>query len=366
MSDDIKYWIWLSSLVKITPRKRYELIGHFGSPALLWHAQEKELQELSFLDKGMIGHIMDKQKRKEARHHYEKLVSLDIDIVTLESSLYPKALKDIYDPPVALYIKGKLVKEEQAIAVVGSRRATPYGLETAERLAAGLSGYGLTIVSGMARGIDSKAHKGALQAGGRTIAVLGCGLDIVYPSENKELMKNICTNGAVISEYLPGIPPIAFNFPARNRIISGMSLGVAVIEANEKSGSLITANFALEQGREVFAIPGNINSSNSTGTNKLIRDGAKIILDLADILDELKMPHGDNNNFYMGGSGTSTAGLDAEEKKIIKRLEKGPWHIDALAAECNLSVNGTGAALVMLELKGMVEQLPGKIYKLAK
>lgn len=218
----------------------------------------------------------------------------------------------------------------------------------------------------MARGIDSKAHNGALAAEGRTIAVLGCGLDIVYPSENKELMKRISKSGAVISEYLPGTPPATFNFPARNRIISGISLGVVIIEANDKSGSLITANYALEQGKDVFAVPGNIDSTNSAGTNKLIRDGAKIVLELGDILDELKISHSVNNSFYKNSAVINTSALDTDEKSIIRELEKGPVHIDTIARTCNLSIHSTGSLLVMLEMKGFVEQLPGKLYKLVR
>ncbi|NJD04152.1 MAG: DNA-protecting protein DprA, partial [Ruminiclostridium sp.] len=294
---DIEYWIWFSSLVKINTRKRFELIKHYKDPAYIWHSSEEELRKLAIIDNTDIGHIIDKQSRSETQKYYNGLIAADVSIITINSNLYPGELKNIYDPPSVLYVKGSLAGYEPGVAVVGSRRATLYGLETAEKLSLGLSINGVTIISGMARGIDSKAHNGALAADGKTIAVLGCGLDIVYPSENRELMKRICKNGAVISEYLPGTPPTAFNFPVRNRIISGISLGVVVVEANDKSGSLITANYALEQGKEVFAVPGNIDSGNSTGTNKLNRDGAKIVLELGDILDELKISPSVNNNF---------------------------------------------------------------------
>ncbi len=363
---DIKYWIWFSSLVKINTRKRFELLEYYKDPAYLWYATEEELKKAAMLDFTEIGHIRNKEFRRETQLYYDKLIAADVNIVTMQDRLYPGELKHIYDPPSVLYVRGSLVKEECRLAVVGSRRATLYGLETAERLSADLSRHGVVIVSGMARGIDSRAHNGALAVDGRTIAVLGCGLDIVYPSENKELMKRICKSGAVISEYLPGTPPAAFNFPARNRIISGISQGVAVIEANDKSGSLITANYALEQGKEVFAVPGNIDSRNSTGTNKLIRDGAKIVLEPGDILDELKISRGVNNSFDIKASKINFEVLDTDEKSIVRELAQGPVHIDTIARTCSLSANSTGAILVMLEMKGFVEQLPGKNYKLAR
>ena len=363
---EVKYWIWLSSLVKINPHKRYELLEYYKDPAYIWHESEEVLRKLPFIDNADVEHIINKQSRNCTQKILERLAEMDVNVITIQDNLYPEDLKNIYDPPTVLYVKGKLIRNEPGIAIVGSRRATSYGLDTAENLAAELSKYGLTIVSGMARGIDSKGHNGALAAGGRTIAVLGCGIDIVYPSENKELMKRICSNGAVISEYLPGTPPTAFNFPVRNRIISGISLGIAVIEANEKSGSLITANYALEQGKEVFAIPGNIDSINSTGTNRLIRDGAKIVLELGDILDELKISHSANNSFCKKNKVMNTAGLDDDEKTIVKKLEKGSEHIDAIARACDLSIHSTGSILVMLEMKGFVEQMPGKSYRLVK
>lgn len=363
---NIKYWIWYSSLVKINTRKRYELLEHFRDPAFIWHATEKELRLLPIVDNSVAEEIINKNTRNNTKKHYERLVKENIDVITFHDSLYPEGLKYIYDPPAVLYIKGNLIRNEPSLAIVGSRRATLYGLDIAEKLAKGLSKNGLTIVSGMARGIDSKAHTGALAAGGRTLAVLGCGTDIVYPSENRELMNRICKSGAVISEYLPGTPPAAFNFPARNRIISGISLGITVIEANEKSGSLITANYALEQGKEVFAIPGNIDSRSSVGTNRLIRDGAKIVLEIQDILDELKMSYTANNSFCMYNNRMDTEGLDKDEIIIIKELKKGPRHIDSISRDCGLSINATGSILVILEMKGLVEQLPGKSYRLIR
>ena len=366
MDGSIKYWVWLSSLVKISPFKRYKLIEYFKDPALIWHSSEEELKKLPFLPRNIIEKLIDRQMRKDTHNLLEKIQSEYIDVITFNDEYYPEYLKNIYDPPVAIYVRGKLIKDETTIAVVGSRNATTYGLGMAESLSHDLSKKGITVASGMARGIDSRAHTGALKAGGRTIAVLGCGLNIVYPYENKELMKKICDNGAVISELLPGVPPIPFNFPARNRIISGISKGVVIIEANERSGSLITANYALEQGRDVFAVPGNINSRNSIGTNRLIRDGAKIVLDVADILDELNLSNGVNNISCKINKRSPFADFDSEEKTIAEKLMEGPVHIDTIARDCGFSVQLVGSVLVMLELSGFVEQLPGKFYKLAE
>lgn len=365
MIGNLKYWIWLSSLSKISPRKRLQMLEYFGDPALIWECTEAELKVLHFCTPQMRASITDMQGRKELPRLIDEISKCDADVITMKDSLYPESLKNISDPPVVLYCRGKLEREVVCVAVVGSRRATAYGLEMAGRLSQELARHGVTVVSGMARGIDSKAHSGALEGGGRTVAVLGCGVDIAYPSENLGLMKKICQCGAVISEYLPGTPPIPINFPARNRIISGLSQGVVIVEANEKSGSLITADFALEQGRDVFAIPGNINSLNSTGTNKLIKEGAKIVTNAGDILDELKISHSVNNNLCRERQVQSVS-LDSDEKSIAQRLLNGPTHIDMISRDCGISVQLAGSVLVMLELSGFVEQLPGKFYKLVE
>ena len=363
---DLKYWIWLGSLVKIPPRSKCELLKHFGDPLGVWFSSEIELARLPFLTRQMLKSLLDREYRKEAAAHLKSLTSSNIDIVTLNDERYPEYLKNIPDPPVVIYVCGTLVKDEPCIAIVGSRKASPYGLSMAEKLAYELSRAGLCVISGMARGIDSKAHCGALFAGGRTIAVLGCGPDQVYPDENRELAKQIRIKGAIISEFVPGTPPLPINFPFRNRIISGISQGVLVIEANERSGSLITAYYALEQGREVFAMPGNINSNTSRGTNRLIREGAKIVTDVGDILDELKIIHGPGNTIHNAKRQLPTESFTPDEKTIARKLVDGPAHIDAIALDCGLSIQTAGSILVMLELSGFVEQLPGKYYRLVE
>lgn len=363
---ELKYWIWLGSLIKIPPCWRSELLRSFRSPAGVWYASELELRRMPYMSKPMLASLLDSEYRKRAEDHLKFVEASDISVFTLDDGDYPEYLRSIPDPPVALYVYGKIVKSEACFAVVGSRKASSYGLGMAEKLSAGLAKAGLCVVSGMARGVDSKAHWGALSAGGRTIAVLGCGVDQVYPCENRELAKRIGRNGALVSEFVPGTAPLPVNFPLRNRIISGVSRGVLVVEAGERSGSLITAYYALDQGREVFAMPGNINSGASKGTNRLIKEGAKIVTDVGDILEELAMAGGMDYSLFSGPGPQLPDLLTADEKTIAAKLSDGPAHIDSIASECGLSVQTAGSILVMLELSGFVEQLPGKYYKLVE
>jgi DNA processing protein len=365
---DLISWIWLSSLVKIIPKKKFQLIEHFKEPSRIWTASKEELASIKFVTPAILEQLNDRKYKRDAAKYLDILKRENIRVITINDAEYPFNLKNIYDPPIVLYIKGSFEIGEKMIAVVGARRATPYGCDMAKIIAGELSRLGITVVSGMARGIDSWAHRGALDSGGRTIAVLGCGADVIYPSENDVIAGEIAHNGAIVSEFVPGTPPIPINFPARNRIISGMSLGVIVIEAGEKSGSLITANHALEQGREVFALPGNVNSSVSVGTNKLIRDGAKIITGMEDILEELKAYELVNNNINCRQSSSNNerifCGLSADERKLAECLLRETLHIDVLAQKSGLSIQITNSIVTMLELKGVVEQMPGKVYRL--
>ncbi|NSW89894.1 MAG: DNA-protecting protein DprA [Firmicutes bacterium] len=369
-----KYWVWLSSLDKVSPINRLKLLDYFKDPKNIWEASEEELRKLQFLTEVSIGQIIDEKHKTQISTYMKSIAELGIEVITIKDEIYPFYLKNIYDPPVVLYVKGVLIQNEKSIALVGSRKATSYGFEAGEELAYQLASLGITIVSGMARGIDSSAHKGALRAKGRTIAVLGCGHDIVYPPQNKTLMEDIIENGAVISEYLPGTAPLPKNFPARNRIISGLSLGVVVVEAAENSGSLITANFALEQGREVFALPGDINRINSRGTNKLIKEGAKLTTCIEDILEELEIYNIVNNTASKRTKGNDKSyglhdqinykGLNNEERRIVECLMYEPMHIDFLVNMTGYSIKYINSVLTMLELKGIVEQMQGKIFKL--
>ena len=279
---------------------------------------------------------------------------------------YPATLKNIYFPPEELFVNGSISpSDNNAVAVVGTRRATYYGLESAEKIAYELALRGITVISGMARGIDSAAHRGALKAGGRTIAVMGSGHNYIYPRENRKLYDDIVKSGAVISEFPPGMPPLKANFPRRNRIISGMSKGVVVVEAPEKSGAMITVDFALEQGKEVFAVPGNVNSAKSSGTNSLIKEGAKLAVDVRDILEELKgfLDAGEIDRAVSGGKTAALRPkLESDEKIIFGVLNEEPKNIDEITEITNLPASRVSKALLKMELKKVVRAVPGENF----
>jgi DNA processing protein len=365
MRADMIYWVWLSMLHKITPVERKRLLEHFSSPENIWFADEKEIASLPFIDSRIFAQLTDSSIKRKSESMIGEIESKAIGMVTILDNDYPSLLKEIYDPPVILYTKGKLVKDELAIAIVGSRKVSPYGVEVSETLSYSLAGKGITIISGLARGVDSWSHRGALEAGGRTIAVLGCGVDIVYPPENAELMNLIEKGGAVISEYPPGMKPLPMNFIARNRIISGISAGTIVIEAGNKSGSLITAGYALEQGREVFAVPGNIDSPGSKGTNRLIKDGAKIVTCVEDVLEEIGFLLPGKNSEKKGKAGFAKS-LDDKERTVVNFLRTGVFHIDRISRGTGITINELEPVLLLLEMKGIVQQSPGRIYRLKR
>jgi len=287
---------------------------------------------------------------------------------------YPAWLGTIADPPDVLYCDGRIEpRDRQAIAIVGSRQATPYGLRMTETLARELSGAGFTIVSGLARGIDAAAHRAALDAGGRTIAVLGCGLDVDYPLGHARLREEIVAGGAVVTEYEPGTAPRAHHFPRRNRIISGLSLGVVVVEAAEDSGSLITARLALEQGHEVFAVPGSIEAPLSRGPHGLLKQGAKLVETADDIIEELlpQMAFPLTPTLSLkgrGGNGESSAppNLSPDERRLWEQMTREPLHLDDLTERSGLTPAAVSGILLGLELKGVVRQLPGQRYYLPR
>lgn len=269
---------------------------------------------------------------------------------------FPAALRRIAHPPESLYVEGTLTEGDRtAVAVVGARRASPYGLAVAEWLGRELAGAGVTVVSGLARGIDAAAHRGALAGGGRTIAVLGCGVDVTYPPEHASLARAITGSGALLSEYPPGTPPLKYQFPRRNRLISGLSLGVVVVEGREDSGALITADCALEQGREVFAIPGPVFAQTSVLPHRLLQQGAKLVTRIEDIFEELRLPP-------PGAPGRSAPELHGVEAAVYANLSLEPRHIDDLAAACRLPVAEVGRALLVLEMGGIVRALAGQRF----
>jgi DNA processing protein len=289
---------------------------------------------------------------------WETIEQQGITVLTWEDELYPRRLKEIDQPPPVLYTRGELVEtDEWAVAIVGTRRVTAYGRQVTEEIAGALARNGVTVVSGMARGVDTIAHRAALSAGGRTIAVLGNGVDRVYPPENRKLAADIIQQGALISDYPLGTPPEGINFPPRNRIISGISLGVVVVEAGVTSGALITAGFAADQGRDVFAVPGNIMAPQSEGTNRLIQDGAQPLLDPQNILDALNLT-------MITEHRTARVMLpaDATEARLFKALGAEPMHVDEIRAKTDLPIEQVSSTLALMELKGMVRQVGGMNY----
>lgn len=293
--------------------------------------------------------------------------------ISLNDAEYPEILKKIHSPPKILYVNGSFKEEDKnSVAIVGSRRATRYGLEMAEKIACDLALRGVTVVSGMARGIDSAAHKGALKAGGRTIAVMGSGHNYIYPPENKELYDQIVEAGAVITEFENDEAPLPRNFPIRNRIISGMSLGLVVVEAARNSGALITADFALEQGREIFAVPGKISSATSAGTHDLIKDGARLVQSADDIFEELKLCEiepatGKEKSFLDGKISKKTKAyiynlLTDDERKVYKILDDEPLYIDDVVRESKVAPGLISKVVLSLEMKRLIKELPGKQF----
>lgn len=356
--------IWLHSLTKITNKSIEKLINTLGDISLIWNISNKEIIQLESLSEEVKSEIIRCRNKVNLEELMNKIESEKVNIITIYDEQYPEKLRNIFDYPKVLYIKGDFIhKDELLISIVGSRKATPYGRWAAEKFSGELSKLGVTIVSGMASGIDTVAHKGALKNEGRTVAVLGSGVDVVYPKSNRKLYDDIKDNGCIISEFPLGTEPMPYNFPQRNRIISGMSLGTIVIEATEKSGSLITAYHAMEQGREVFAVPGNINSIYSKGTNMLIRDGAKIILDIEDILEEIQVIKNDINSSRQNVIDYNLLGED--EIKIVKYISERPLHTDMISYLSGIKIQDVNSILTILEMKGIVKQMPGKIFTIA-
>ncbi|HEX8960185.1 MAG TPA: DNA-processing protein DprA [Geobacteraceae bacterium] len=355
------WWFALKSVPTVGNVTFRRLLEEFATPERVLAASEAELSRVRGVAGAAVAAIKRHDWRPFAEQECEKVERSGVRVVTFLSGEYPKILLEIADPPPYLYVRGELKSSETAVAMVGSRRASTYGILTTTRLATELAGHGVAVVSGMARGVDTAAHRGALQAGGRTIGVLGCGLDVVYPPENRRLFEEMTEKGALVSEFPLGTLPLAENFPRRNRIISGMARGVLVVEAMENSGSLITAQFALEQGRDVFAIPGNINSGVSRGTNRLIKQGAKLVECVDDILEELPARSGS----VPSANTRPDFGLTPREAGLYTLLAEAPLHIDEIIVKSALTVGDVSAILLGLELKGAVIQLPGKIFAIS-
>ncbi len=351
------YLIWLNSINGIGNTTIEKLLWYFGSFEVLWNAPVSEINRVPNVRKKALEKLIETRNIEYIKKYKEKISSKNINCMDKNDELYPAILKSIPDSPHLLYGRGKIIKEDKkAIAIIGSRKCTSYGKNIAYKFAKELASYGITVVSGMAYGIDSAAHRGALDGGGRTIAVLGCSVDICYPKSNANLMRDIIGNGAVISEYPLGTNPTPGNFPRRNRIISGLSKGVLVVEAGLKSGTLITVDYALEQGKDVFSIPGNINCSVSQGTNKLIKEGAKPVTCVEDILEEFNIQKQikEKDNLHLDLSDTERGVLE-----IV--MKKQPIHMDMIGSILDLDAGTLNSIITILEIKEIIEQLPGKI-----
>ena len=363
MREEIFYWLGLSLVPGVGSVLYKRLLERFNHPVAVFQASMEELLSVEGMGQRVAGAIRQGPFEKAVERELYLLSEVKGTLLTIHEEAYPRRLKNIYDPPPLLYVRGTLKREDDfAIAIVGSRKTSPYGRAITEKLSQDLAAHGITIVSGMARGIDSVAHHGALSAGGRTLAVLGCGVDVVYPPENRRLCEEIIAHGAVLSEFPMGSPPEGSHFPKRNRMISGLSLGVVVVQAGQKSGSLITANCALEQGREVFAVPGNVGINGSSGTNQLIKDGAKLVAGSSDILEEV-IPQWKREKEEEGAQEKKVIlPLSPDERLVYDLLGEDPLHIDPLIRESRLDPGKVLSLLLGLELKGLVLQWPGKCF----
>lgn len=352
-----KYWLGIKLIDELNNHYN-QLLEFFGSPETVWRAGFKELLSFPKLNVDKVSVILAKREEIDLEKAHSTLEKHGIKILTIANPDYPPLLKEIHHPPPVIFVQGELIFDYGlAVAIVGSRRCTTQGRMLAEEFAQGLSGLGITVVSGLARGIDSAAHRGGLKGKGKTIAVTGCGLDIVYPPENRRLFQQISEEGSVISEYPPGTPPLPAHFPVRNRIISGLSNGVLVIEAMEKSGALITAGLALEQNRDVMAVPGNIHCPQNQGANKLLKSGAFLVERLEDILECL-------NIFTLAPPAAKAPNeeLTKLEEKMLEAIGFSVKHLDELTQTTGLSVGEASSLLTMLEVKGLVKREVGNNY----
>lgn len=362
--NDTKFRVGFTLVPGIGPSRFSKLDRHFKNMETAWNADASEL-ETAGLDAKAIKSILESRSKISLDAEMEKLEHYKITALTSKDGAYPPRLKEIYDPPPVLYVRGKLIPEDEcALAVVGTRRPTYYGREVTDQIVGDLAKNRITIISGLARGIDASSHRAAINCGGRTIAVLGCGLDTVYPRDHVQLAREVMEHGALVSELPPGSPPKKENFPLRNRIMSGMSLGVLVVEADEKSGARITAERALEQDREVFAVPGSVLSPMSRLTNKLIQEGAKLVRGADDVMEELNLTmavqHAEAKEL-IPASQTESMILD-----ILQSASPEPIHIDEVGRQSNMPIASISSTLSMMELKGMVKQVGGMNYIIAR
>lgn len=382
LSDEQRDWLRLALVPGVGSASFIRLLARFRTPAAVLNASRGVLAEV--VSDKLARRILEYAGEADVDGQERAMAEAHAHLITMEDTAYPERLAEIYDPPLTLFVRGELCDEDvRSIAIVGTRRPTPYGVRMAEMFGRELAAAGITVVSGMAAGIDAAAHRGAIEAGGRTIAVLGSGVDVVYPRENESLMQEIVNSGAVVSQFAMGVKPIKGNFPYRNRIISGLTMGTLIVEAPGRSGALITARNAAEQGREVFAVPGQIGVRNAEGPHALIRQGAKLVESIDDILSELPelsrrpipaldaLPSRDPLEEVEAAKPKPTAKPKAstpparatdEERKVLAVLTPDGEFIDTIADRCRMSIAEALRALTVLELKGMVRQFSGKRF----
>jgi DNA processing protein len=366
----LRDWIALSFIIGVGSRTAALLIDRFGSPTAVFESSSHSLESVG-LRRETIDAIKNSEPREKAAREIEELARLGGEALTLANERYPKLLRETYDPPIVIYCLGDVasVFSQPAVAIVGSRRCSTYGRNIAEKLSRELAERGVTIVSGLARGIDSAAHRGALDGRGLTVGVMGTGLDAVYPKENRKLAARIAEQGVLVTEFPIATPPLSQNFPFRNRVISGLTLGVMVVEGAERSGSLITARLAYEQGRDVFAVPGNITSAKSFGPNYLIKDGAKLVQTWRDVIEELPAEmkaailSAERGEQTIKQASVDKVDLADSERKVLKMLNTDdPVHIDQLISKAGLTSGELMGALLKLEMLDRIRQLPGKSF----
>jgi len=371
--SSLKYWLWLATRTGIGLVRAKTLLETFGTPENIYYAQDRDFLDIDYIKHPDIRHLMDKEL-DTANRILSSCAETGCRVITIHDSGYPDRLRNIYDPPLVIYIKGYLphIDDVPVVGVVGTRNCTPYGLTVAENTSFGLSQKGIVVATGLAKGVDTAAAKGALRGGTHVIGVIGSGLDIIYPPENTSLYNDIISAGAIISEYPPGTPAVKHHFPARNRIISGISLGIAVIEAPKKSGALITAARALEQGRDVFALPGNVDAVTCEGSNALLREGAIPFMSADDIIDEYieiypdKIGMQKENKPKKSFDNTSKVdyidlgilldNLDGDEKSIIEVIGHKTLHIDEIIEISGFPAQKVLASLTILELGGYIKR----------
>ncbi|HOZ47203.1 MAG TPA: DNA-processing protein DprA [Candidatus Hydrogenedentes bacterium] len=379
LTDEQREWLSLAMVPGIGTAHFVQLLARFRTPHQILNASESALHDV--VGPKLAERVAHYRDVVDAAAQERRMAEYNAQLITLDDASYPVRLAEIYNPPLVLFMRGALFEADQhCVAVVGTRRPTPYGIRMAERLGGGLAARGITVVSGMAAGIDAAAHRGALDAGGRTIAILGNGVDVVYPPAHGELMDRIIQHGCVLSEFEMGTAPSKGNFPHRNRIISGMTLGTVIVEAPIKSGALITAKQAAEQGREVFAVPGQVGVHNAEGPHSLIREGAKLVETVEDILVELELPaeirqpsaaarvapppveEGDTPAPRPEPAARPKAETNDVEKDVLSVLSPDGSFVDEIAQACRISVSEALSSLTMLELKGLVRQFSGKRF----